>query len=253
MWILLTNRCLGEYLETGRPPDVCSSVSSPLHIVSMFSFPNRNGARKARKRDFTGKIKVADLQPGEIIDATELAPKRRRKNAPKESRINEFNMVVSIPGKTLIQPKPGPSYQRSRHINLVEEAADNEYSLLLDDNDPGYEDFFGSHSRPEAVDAANRLKNKGRYGRCKLKQDIRWSSEVLPALVPVYLLERAKTRNGSVPIPALLRSPCACEQIIDINVTLVRWNCELLYYTYALLHTEVPVTHRSRKYHSHRL
>lgn len=249
--------------NTTTPRTRCTALSRISYIPMV---PRNNGRnlnarqRKSHTRDrlttstrATAQLPTSEPNPSYALLPIQDRPKRRRLageekqpaafrdhalvTLPRGRHYTQAPNLPAPPGRVGLgilaklppqrsQPNPASSnptarkevyFQEERHIDSGFGEADFPFTFKVDE---------------EAIAAAKKdIRNHNRHQNQRTAQWKRWSNEVIPKLIPLFLARLESTQSGRIPtitpIP-LPRKACSCQTTRLLKITLALWNSMLV-------------------------
>jgi hypothetical protein len=157
------------------------------------------------------------LPPGELVDVASIKGRSRDLlQAPSVS-------TIILPGGTEFAINMSKSDMVSANLDHTGSGEYNSGQFLVPLED------YSIDSDEE--DQSRKYRNRTQARRSKANVATRWSEEVLPRILPIYVKHQACRFRGRTDESdhENLNEPCGCQSRMRLNITVLRWNCACIH------------------------
>jgi hypothetical protein len=188
-------------------------------IPMPFGFQLKTHSGSKRKRT-TSRHKL-ELPPGRLVDVDTLANVHRK----GYMALGGSATSIAVPGRRMLLLQKGSDALKPTFRGTDPGGMDIDDRFDNDDFAP-YDFPIRRHETEDTGARKKRKREQAETARDKLVK--RWTTEVIPRVLPIYLTYKAHQPLGGIlgPAPAALDPPCTCNKLNLLYIIVVYWDCK---------------------------
>ena len=114
------------------------------------------------------------------------------------------------------------------HTDLPEDPLAGNADIEIDFPDQDAEAFTFPVTVHGSPSHNKKLRNRHQAHQARQRLAARWKNEVLPRVLPIYLVSQASRPNPAIPFQALpvLEGQCTCLALTVLRIVVAHWDCK---------------------------